>query len=83
MCPGSNATRSPALPAAVPQGSPGPVLAVVGSASDTARSQLQDLEAAGFLLLGLRPEELALPAAQQPQAQRAREALAAGASQLP
>ncbi len=46
---------------AVPQGSPGPVLAVVGSASGAARSQLQDLEAAGFLLLGLRPEELARP----------------------
>ena len=64
----------------VPQGKRRPVLAVVGSASEAARTQLQDLEAAGFMLLGLRPEELARPVAQQPQAQRAREALAAGAA---
>ncbi|WP_104173851.1 4-hydroxythreonine-4-phosphate dehydrogenase PdxA [Arthrobacter sp. Y81] len=78
--PGQQRDAVTGTPAAVPRGSPGPVLAVVGSASDTARSQLQDLEAAGFLLLGLRPEQLGRPAAQQPQVQRARDALAAGAA---
>ncbi|BCW69916.1 4-hydroxythreonine-4-phosphate dehydrogenase PdxA [Arthrobacter sp. NicSoilB8] len=35
-----------------------PVLAVVGSASEAARRQLRELQAGGFTLIGLSPEEL-------------------------
>ncbi|MET1156136.1 4-hydroxythreonine-4-phosphate dehydrogenase PdxA [Arthrobacter sp.] len=35
-----------------------PLLAVVGSASEAARRQLRELQAGGFALIGLRPEEL-------------------------
>ncbi|MDR6504864.1 4-hydroxythreonine-4-phosphate dehydrogenase PdxA [Arthrobacter oryzae] len=78
--PGLQGDADAGTPAAVLRRNPGPVLAVVGSASGTARNQLRDLEAAGYMLFGLRPEELARPATQQPQAQRAREALSAGAA---
>ena len=54
------------------------VLAVVGSASGTARRQLQALEAAGFRLLGLSPDELAGVAGRQPHVRSVREALEAG-----
>ncbi len=38
-----------------------PVLAVVGSASGAARRQLRELQAGGFVLVGLSPEELRQP----------------------
>ena len=54
-----------------------PVLAVVGSASDAARRQLQQLQAGGFKLIGLSPEELRQPGT-TPKLGVVREALAAG-----
>ena len=54
-----------------------PVLAVVGSASEAARRQLRELQAGGFALVGLSPEELREPGT-SPKLQLVREALAAG-----
>jgi 4-hydroxythreonine-4-phosphate dehydrogenase len=54
-----------------------PVLAVVGSASDAARRQLRELQAGGFILVGLRPEELRHPGT-PPKLSVVSEALSAG-----
>ena len=54
-----------------------PVLAVVGSASEAARRQLGELQAGGFRLVGLTPQELQEEAA-DPSLRAVREALAAG-----
>jgi 4-hydroxythreonine-4-phosphate dehydrogenase len=56
----------------------GPVLAVVGSASEAAREQLRNLEAEGFTRIGVSPEELKRASGLQ-QLRVLRDALAAGA----
>lgn len=53
-----------------------PVLAVVGSASEAARRQLRELQAGGFTLVGLSPEELR-ESGTAPKVSIVREALAA------
>lgn len=54
-----------------------PVLAVVGSASGAARRQLRELQAGGFVLVGLSPEELRQPGTAA-KLRTVREALGAG-----
>ena len=54
-----------------------PVLAVVGSASEAARTQLRELQAGGFTLVGLSPEELR-QSGMSPKLRTVRGVLAAG-----
>lgn len=59
-----------------------PVLAAVGSASQTARAQLAPLEAAGFLVVRLNPLEAGTPDAFAPTLAQVSAALRAGTSAI-
>lgn len=66
--------------AAEPQVGIKPVLAVVGSASGTARAQLAQLEAGGFTVVRLHPLYAGATGAYQPELAEVRQALSAGSN---